>query len=55
MAISASGFPGGGLAMESISSLQPRLQGQQLLTAHPEPITVADGGRAGQCPAIDGA
>lgn len=55
MAISASGFPGGGLARESISSLPSRLKGQQLLTAHPEPVVVADGGRAGQCPAVDGA
>lgn len=53
MAISASGFPGGGLARESISPLQSWLKGRQLLTAHPELVTVAGGGCGGQCLAVD--
>lgn len=53
MAISASGFPGGGLARESISPLQSRLKGRQLLTAHPELVTVAGGGCGGRCLAVD--
>lgn len=53
MAISASGFPGGGLARESISPLQSRLKGRQLLTAHPEVVTVAGGGRGAWCLAVD--
>lgn len=53
MAISASGFPGGGLARESISPLQSRLKGRQPLTAHPELVTVAGGDCGGRCLAVD--
>ena len=50
MAISASGFPGGGLARESSSPLRSQLKGWLPLMArlgshaHPEPVTVAGDG-----------
>lgn len=41
MVISASGFPGGGLARKSTSSLQSQLKDGLPLMAHPEPVVVA--------------
>lgn len=41
MVISASGFPGGGLARKSTSSLQSQLKDWLPLMAHPEPVVVA--------------